>query len=71
MPSVNKASSLSLIVAPVVGFGLITGGCGIGMPRYCSMPAVLRSPPLTPRSCCANAGIVPTHSVSSDTLQRC
>src|SRR5258707_7728521 len=33
-PSLNNASSLAVMVAPVVGFGLMTGGCGIGMPLY-------------------------------------
>src|SRR5215467_14506449 len=32
IPSLKDASSLGLIVAPVVGFGLMTGGCGIGIP---------------------------------------
>src|SRR5882762_5580996 len=33
-PSLNNASSLAVMVAPVVGFGLITAGCGIWTPRY-------------------------------------
>jgi hypothetical protein len=32
--SLKEASSFVVIVAPVVGCGLMTGGGGIGIPRY-------------------------------------
>src|SRR3984893_17097683 len=62
IPSLKEASSLAVIVAPVVGLGLMTGGCGIGMPRCCKAPAVLAIPPRTPGSVCARAGTHDRHS---------
>jgi hypothetical protein len=46
----------------VVGLGLMTGGCGIGMPRCCNAPAVFAIPPRTPGSTCASAGTHDRHS---------
>src|ERR1044072_266407 len=52
--SLNEASAFDVSVAPVTGCGLMTGGAGILMPRYCSIPAVLLKPPRIPGSCWAN-----------------
>jgi hypothetical protein len=58
----KEASSLAVIVAPLVGLGLMTGGCGIGLPRCCKAPAVFAIPPRTPGSVCASAGTHDRHS---------
>ena len=52
---------MAVIVAPVVGLGLMTGGCGIGIPRCCKAPAVFAIPPRTPGSVCARADAPDTH----------
>src|SRR6185312_10816777 len=56
MPSRNSESSIWLTVRfGWLGFGLMSGGWGIGIPCDCSPPTVLFNPPLTPGSLCATA----------------
>src|SRR5262249_12800823 len=64
IPVLKELNSLVLIVAPVVGLGLMAGGCGIGIPRCCHAPAVVAVPPRTPGSTCARAG---THNRHNNT----
>src|SRR5262249_59045072 len=50
-------------------WGLMTGGCGIGIPRCCRAPAVFAIPPRMPGSCCARAAVHGRHSVAIEAVR--
>src|SRR5262249_49871793 len=68
-PWLKDANSFWLTVAPVTGWGLMAGGCGIGIPRCCMAPAGFAIPPRMPGSCCALAAVHGRHSKAIATVR--